>query len=294
MGIESSFQSSPRLQRTLRRRLVRLLVLFVLGYAGITIVLLFLENWFIFRPATAREFWEAPAAGVQEVWLTGADGTKLHAWWHPVPDARWVVLYCHGNAGNVSQWSPAAREWNEHVGASVLLFDYPGYGKSAGRPSEAGCYAAGETAYRWLVEEQKVPPERILLHGVSLGGAVALELATRHAHGALVLLCAFTNIPDMAQGMFPWLPARWLVRTQFDNLAKIATHHGPVFLAHGDADDLVPVDHCRRLFAAASAERKECFTISGGHHNDSATPAYFAAIRSFLEKLRGCESIATD
>lgn len=248
-------------------------------------MLLFLENWFIFRPATVKEFWEEPAAGVQEVLLTSADGTTLHAWWHPVPDARWVVLYCHGNAGNVSQWSPAARAWNEHVGASVLLFDYPGYGKSDGKPSEASCYAAGEAAYRWLIEEQKVPPERILLHGVSLGGAVALNLATRHPHAALVLLCAFTSLPDMAQGMFPWLPARWLVRTQFDNLAKIATHHGPVFLAHGDADELVPFDHCRRLFAAAAAERKEFFSIPGGHHNDSATPPYFAAIRSFLEKL---------
>jgi hypothetical protein len=253
---------------------------------GIIIVLLFLENRFIFRPATQHDYWEEPAdSRIQDVWLTSADGSELHAWWHPMPDAHWVVLYCHGNAGNVSLWSNAARPWNEYTGASVLLFDYPGYGKSEGQPSEAGCYAAAEAAYQWLVDVQKTPPERIVIHGVSLGGAVAVELALRKPHAALVTLGTFTSLPDMAQRSFPWLPARWLVRTQFDNLRKLATYRGPLFIAHGDADGLVPFEHAQRLFAASPSAEKQFFIVRGGQHEDSATPAYFAAICRFLARV---------
>lgn len=271
------------------RWLARLFVGLLVLYVGVIIVLMWLENWFVYHPVKASEVWEQPAAAVEDVWLTSADGTKIHGWWCPTPNARWVVLYCHGNAGNVSRWHAGAKEWQEKVGASVLVFDYPGYGRSEGKPSEAGCHAAAEAAYRWLVEVQKVPPERLVLHGVSLGGAMAVELARDHPHAALVLLCAFTNVPDMAQQMFPFLPARWIVRHRFDNLAKLKDHTGPLFIAHGDADELVPYDHGTCLFAACPARQKELFPILGGRHNNSATDDYYAAVKSFLAR---CEKPA--
>src|SRR5207248_5963463 len=122
----------------------------------------------------------------------------------------------------------------------VLIFDYPGYGRSEGSPSEAGCYAAAEAAYAWLVQTQQVPPGQIILYGGSLGGGVAVELARRQPHRALILVSTFTSIPDMAQQLYPWLPARWLVRNRFDSLAKIGQCTQPVFIAHGTADGLLP------------------------------------------------------
>jgi uncharacterized protein len=284
MATTRALQPVHPLRRAVKTVVRFLLALFIV-YVGVIIVLMWFENWFIYHPAKFSESWEKPQdPAVQDVWLTSTDGTKLHAWWCPTPNAHWVVLFCHGNAGNVSRWYHSAQEWQTHVGASVLVFDYPGYGQSEGKPTEAGCYAAGEAAYRWLIDENKVSPERLVLHGVSLGGGVAVELAQRHPHGALVLLSAFTNVPDMAQMMFPFLPARWLVKTRFDNLAKLPRQSRPVFIAHGDADELVPHEHGVRLHEACGALHKEFFTTPGGSHNTSATPEYFAGVKRFLQK----------
>src|SRR5262249_23613263 len=150
-------------------------------------------------------------------------------------DARGTVLYCHGNAGNLSHRGEGVLRWHQLLGQSVLIFDYPGYGRSEGKPSEAGCYAAADAAYAWLTETKKVLPQDLLIYAGSLGGGVAVALASRRPHRALVLVGTFTSIPDMAQRQFPWLPARWLVRNRFDNLGKIGRCTRPVFLAHGTA-----------------------------------------------------------
>src|SRR5262249_37012499 len=148
-------------------------------------------------------------------------------------DGQRILLFCHGNGGNLSHRAWEIGEWQRRLGDSVLIFDYPGYGRSDGKPSEQGCYAAADAAYQWLLEEKHVAPEQIVIYGGSLGGAVAVELALRHDHRALVLQDTFTSIPDMAQHQYPWLPARWLVRQQFDSLAKIGQCRRPVFIAHG-------------------------------------------------------------
>jgi fermentation-respiration switch protein FrsA (DUF1100 family) len=192
-------------------------------------------------------------------------------------------LYSHGNGGNLSWWGEGMRVWRNELNSGVLVFDYPGYGRSGGKPSEAGCYAAGDTAYDWLVEVKKVRGADVLLVGESLGGAIATDLATRRPFRALVLLKAFTSFPDMAQKVFPWLPARWLVRNQFNNVKKIAAVQGPVFLAHGTADGLVPFSQGERLFKAAR-EPKEFLPLAGAHHNDPPGRDYFKALRDFLAR----------
>src|SRR5439155_1700348 len=113
------------------------------------------------------------------------------------PDARGVVLVCHSRAGNLSHAvrPDDVRRWHDEVGLSVLVFDYPGYGHSGGRPSEAGCYAAAEAAYEWLTEAQGIPPGQLLLLGRSLGSAVAVELASRRPYRALVLISPLTSMP---------------------------------------------------------------------------------------------------
>jgi hypothetical protein len=269
-------------RRSWKVRLLRFGVLAAVCYVGVIVVLLFLENWLLYRPSME---WVAPPPGLreQDIEMYTADGTRIHAWW--CPTANWdrtqgAVVYCHGNAGNVSQWAGMVVPW-QRMGEAMLLFDYPGYGRSGGKPSEAGCYAAADAAYDWLVEKQQVPADKILLVGVSLGGGVATDLASRRDHRALVLLSTFTSIPEAAQQVYFWLPARWLVHNQFDNLKKIGQCRRPVFVAHGTADRLLPFSQGERLFAAAN-EPKQFFPMNGHAHGDPPSDAFYAALSRFL------------
>jgi uncharacterized protein len=249
-------------------------------------VLLALENMLLYRPVRSSQEWLPPPSGrVQDITLTTADGTRIHAWWCPTDNwepAQGALLYCHGNAGNLSHRGEGILRWQEALGQAVLIFDYPGYGRSAGRPSEPGCYAAADAAYDWLVQARQVRPERILLYGGSLGGGVAVDVASRRPHRALVLVGTFTSVPDMAGRLYPWLPVRRLMRNHFDNLGKIGRCREPVFVAHGDCDSLVPFAMGERLFAAAT-EPKHFLPLEGCDHNHAPGPEFFGALRDFLE-----------
>jgi fermentation-respiration switch protein FrsA (DUF1100 family) len=253
----------------------------------VIVVLMALENRLLFFPVVAADEWlEPPNARVQDVELQSADGCRIHAWWCPTENwepSQGAVLYCHGNAGNLSDRAAGIARWQEQLNHAVLIFDYPGYGRSSGRPSERGCYAAADAAYDWLTQTVKVPAEKILLYGGSLGGGVALDLASRRPHRAVVLVSTFTSIPEMAQTLYPWLPARWLVRNRFDNLDKVAKCTRPIFIAHGTADRTVPFSQGERLYAA-TPEPKQFYVLEGYDHNHTPGPDFYAALRQFLAK----------
>ncbi|HEV3204063.1 MAG TPA: alpha/beta hydrolase [Gemmataceae bacterium] len=284
----SSFTTKPVAAKPIpawRHRGIRYLLLLAGAYLGVIIVLMALENFLLFRPMKASEEWIGPPnSRVQDVQLALDDGTRIHAWWCPNDDAPGAILYCHGNAGNLSHRAGAIAMWQQFLNQSVLIFDYPGYGKSEGKPTEQGCYAAADAAYEWLTSVGGMPSEQVMLYGDSLGGGVATELATRKPHRALILVKTFTSIPDMAQMQYPWLPAKWLVRNKFDNLGKIGQCPRPIFIAHGDHDSLVPYSHGEKLFQAAK-EPKQIFTLKGQDHNDFVGPDFFAALQQFLAKV---------
>lgn len=261
----------------------RLLKSAVTIYVGVVLVLMFLENWLVYHPFPIEETWKPPADNViEEVWVSTGEGERIHGLWFPEPKADGALLYCHGNGGNVSHRVGASLWLAKNLNKSVLAFDYPGFGKSEGRPTEAGCYAAADAAYDWL--SAKVPAERIVLFGKSLGGGVAVELATRRTHHALVLAKTFTSIPDVGQARFPWIPARWLMRNRFDNLAKIGRCPRPIFIMHGDCDSLIPFRQAEELFAAAPSP-KRFFPIVGGVHDGSFPPDFLASLNDFLREI---------
>jgi hypothetical protein len=279
-------------RRTWRRVCLRLIALGTVCYLGVVLVLLALENALVYHPVRAEQDWDPPPnARVQDVELSSAGGTLVHAWWCPTEgwdSSRGAVLYCHGNAGNLSHWGATVALWQKELGEAVLIFDYPGYGRSGGKPSEAGCYAAAGTAYDWLTRKH-IGPERILICGESLGSGVAVDLASRRSHRALVLISAFTSIPDVAQCIYPWLPARWLMRNRFNNLAKIGRCRAPLFMAHGTADMLVPFSQGRRLFEAAS-EPKHFFCMDGCDHDHRRDTELRRELRLFLAKTEGVQA----
>jgi fermentation-respiration switch protein FrsA (DUF1100 family) len=269
---------------TWKRRLVRLAMQLVLAYAGIVGLLLLLEDGLLYCPSGPDDTRPPDGIAVEDVTLTSTDGTSLHAEWSAPAGwkpAEGAVLFCHGNGGNLSHRRGVFRPWLQ-VRQGVLLFDYPGYGRSGGKPSEAGCYAAGDAALAWLTEVRQVPPRRVVIYGGSLGGAIAVDLAVRHPCRALFLVSTFTSFPDMAQKVIPWVPGRWLVRNQLNSLDKIGSCRVPVFIVHDRDDDLIPFSQGERLFAAAP-EPKRFVATTGIHHNDQPGPEVYPELWRFLD-----------
>lgn len=271
-------------RRSLFRRVRRWAVLLFALYLGIVVVFWFLERRLVFIPSSAEQAWLKPEDDrSQDVSFLSSDGNAIAGRWIPPESPRHgAVLVTNGNAGNLTHRGRLAADLRKTLGVGVLLFDYPGYGKSAGKPTEAGCYAAGEAAYKWVTDEQKIAPDRVVLCGESLGGGTAVELATRHDHRALVLIYTFTSLPAAAKSHFPFLPTHTLMRTRFDNLAKIGRCPRPVFFVHGTADNVVPFAHSERLYAAAN-EPKHFVRIDGaGHAVDG--DAFLSEPAAFLAK----------
>jgi fermentation-respiration switch protein FrsA (DUF1100 family) len=250
------------------------------------VVIRWLENRLVYRPLSAAESWVDPPSNATDVSLTTDEGTRIHAWFLPNDADAGAVLVSHGNGGNLSHREELVCELHRQLGRSVLIYDYPGYGKSEGKSSEVGCYVAGDAALCWLTESRRVPADRVVLLGESLGGGVAVDLATRHTHEALVLLFTFTSLPVAAQWHFPWLPCAFLMSNRFDNMSKIGRCHRPIFITHGTADQVIPFNHGQKLFASAN-EPKHFLPLEGHRHNSDVGEVFYAELKRFLDEKEG-------
>lgn len=221
----------------------------------------------------------------EEVFLSTEDGVRIHAFHLPAPRATRAILYLHGNAGNASHRLPIGALLAD-LGAHVLLLDYRGYGRSEGRPDEAGVYADARAGLRHLVEERGLPERRVVLFGSSLGGAVAVDLAQGRDLAGVVLESTWSSLSDVAANAFGPL-ARPFTRGSFDSLRKIARLRSPLLFLHGDRDDIVPLALGRRLFEAAPGP-KAFEVLRGAGHNDLlevAGRAWLERIRRFLDEV---------
>lgn len=260
------------------------------GLALAPVVAYGLLRWFehrqVFQPYN-RFAAEGDALGVpfEEVWLTASDGVRLNAWFFPTSHEEPAVILCHGNGGNISHRLDLYAALLD-LNLNVLAFDYRGYGRSEGRPSETGTYADAEAAHQWL-ETRGFAATNILALGESLGGGVATELAVRRPLGGLILQSTFTSVPDIGAEFFPWLPVRTLGTIRFDNLAKLPGLKLPVLVMHSRDDGIIPFAHGERLFAAANAPK--LFRELRGDHNDTLQTGrreFTDAARDFLNLRR--------
>lgn len=213
----------------------------------------------------------------------------VHGWFLPAPHAAdFTVLVCHGNAGNISGRLDRALAFHG-LGMDVFLFDYRGFGRSAGRPSEEGTYQDAVAAREYLVDGRRVPPKRLILFGESLGAAVAIELALRQEAAALVLEAPFTSIPDMTRVAYPFLsPFIPWVRTRYDNLRKIPKITLPLLILHGRRDPVVPFAQGEALFRAAR-EPKILVAFENAGHADAflvGGESYRNAWKALLDSAR--------
>ncbi|MFQ5958933.1 MAG: alpha/beta hydrolase [Alphaproteobacteria bacterium] len=221
--------------------------------------------------------WGVPE--MQPVALDTADGLRLLAWYRAAAAGRPTLVYFHGNAGHIGYRGEKVRPYLD-AGYGVLLLSWRGYGGNPGSPSEEGLYHDGRAALSYLAGED-VPPARVVLYGESLGGGVAVQMASERPVGAVVLEAPFTSLADVAQRHFWYVPARHLVRDRFDSKAKIARIGAPLLVFHGELDRVVPADLGRALYDAA-AEPKEARFYPAAGHNDLYDHGAAQAVLDFL------------
>ena len=251
----------------MRRIIVTLGLVVVVGAAFACLAWVF-QRRLIYFPAPLTGLTPAHVGlEFREVAATASDAGTVHGWYvePPIPDpSGTVVLFSHGNGGNIEHRIEHARVLSQH-GFAVLLYDYRGYGDSPGAPTEDGCYRDAEAAYDWLVNEAGVEPDQIVAWGESLGGAVAVELALRRPVAALVLESTFSSLAATGSGHYPWLPVHLLLRDRFDSLAKAPRLALPVLQFHGAKDGIVPIERGRDLHTALP-EPKALVETAGGHN----------------------------
>jgi fermentation-respiration switch protein FrsA (DUF1100 family) len=252
-----------------------------------TILAMVFEKHFIFFPdkyPSGRYDESTRIPNLVDCWMVTEDRNKLHGWFAPSDNAIATLVIAHGNAGNISHRIEIMYTLQKN-GFNVLMFDYRGYGRSEGSPSEEGIYADGRAAFEYAKNLPHVDPQKIVLWGTSLGGAVAVDVAMHKPVAGLILESTFTSAKDFAAIHYPFLPVRFLLRTELNSIGKIAKIHVPLLVIHGAMDRIVPIQLGRELFAAAN-EPKEFYEITNANHNDTffiGGSAYVHQVREFVQ-----------
>jgi len=277
----------------MRRMLGELLIPLGIAYGAVLVLVFLFQSHLVFFPGTGREAVVTPQSyglRFESVQIRTADGETLDAWWVPAEAARGVVLFFHGNAGNISHRLDYLQMFHR-LRYTTLIVDYRGYGKSTGTPSEAGTYRDAEAAWEYLRHARMARPQNVVIAGESLGAAVAtwlaaeVSLTTGEGPRAVLLFSTFTSVNDLGAQVYWFLPVRLLSRIGYDNEANLKRIRAPVFIAHSRDDDIVPYAHGKRLFETAN-EPKTFLEMRGGHNDGFifVRPEWVAELGAFLDR----------
>ena len=266
----------------------KLLLLGALTYAVLLVYIYLMQPKMLFYPdLPGRRLTSTPAdigLDYQDVELKTEDHIRLHSWYVPATNSRGVVLFFHGNAGNISHRLDSIRIFYK-LDLDVLIIDYRGYGQSDGKITERGSYRDAEAAWRYLIEERGIGADRIVIFGRSLGASVAAWLASRHTPAALILESAFRSVPAMGKRFYPWLPVHLLSRYQYDTERYVRNVSCPVLVAHSRNDEIIPYEEGRKIYASVPGDRE--FLDMRGGHNDGfivSAPDYQRGIQLFIDR----------
>jgi pimeloyl-ACP methyl ester carboxylesterase len=255
-------------------------------YVLLIILVAVFQSHFIFFPE--RRIMATPdlmQLPFEEVAFVTEDNVILFGWFIPREDSKGVVLFCHGNAGNISHRLDSLNIFYR-LGLSTFIFDYRGYGRSRGKITEEGTYRDAEAAWNYLIRIKEYHPNEIIIFGRSLGGTIAARLARHHKPKGLIIESTFTSVPDIAARLYPYLPVRLLARYRYKAIDDIRDVRCPVLVVHSRNDEIIPFSHGQKLFEAAS-NQKEFLEISGSHNEGFLTSGkhYTIGLRSFIDKL---------
>lgn len=265
-----------------------ILAFILLAYLAINVLLYVKQERAIFFPDMPGRQLEATPQDVnltyEDVTAKTDDGETIHGWFVPARDARLTLLFCHGNAGNISHRLESIALFNS-LGVNVLIFDYRGYGQSTGKISEAGLYQDVYAMWQVLTDKKAIAAENIVLFGRSLGAAITSQLATQVKPGGVILESAFSSVPDMAAKLYAFLPVRLLSRFQLNNVAHVEAMQSPLLVIHSEDDEIIPYAQGQQVFA--SAHEPKTFLRIRGSHNDGFIYSgrfYTEGVEAFLIK----------
>ncbi|MCH8566657.1 MAG: alpha/beta hydrolase [Balneolales bacterium] len=258
-------------------------------YLAACAFLYFFQNQLIFLPSS--EIVQTPLdAGMEftEHFFETENGLKLHGWFIPASgshDKHPTIIFCHGNAGNISGRIPIIRQFHS-IDANVFIFDYQGYGQSEGRTGERQVLADGLAAWDFVTKELGIPEHTILPVGRSMGGPVAAHMALNRNATALAIESTFTSIPDIALKTYPIFPVRLLARINLPTLEFVEAFGGPILVAHSAADRLIPYEMGRTLYESAG-ERGRWLELQGGHNDGhiATGPKYANTYADFIQDV---------
>ena len=239
----------------------------------------------LLHPSKLPPNWRPQNVECENAFFETADGSRLHGLYFPCTDSKGTILYSHGNGGTVAQWMFEGIDIRDHLNVSILVYDYRGYGLSEGSPTASGILEDGRAARKWLADRENIAETDIIQHGRSLGGAVAIDLASNDGARALIIESTFASLPAMAGKYVPGIPARFLLREQLDSAKKIKQYTSPLYHSHGTADSLIPFSQGEKIFAAAASTDKTFYPIQGGDHNDPQPDDYYAKLKEYIDAL---------
>ncbi|MBL8852057.1 MAG: alpha/beta hydrolase [Planctomycetaceae bacterium] len=244
-----------------------------------------LEQALVFQPQRfPKGDWSPTDLAFEDATFQADDGTRLHGWYLPHPAPQAVVLFAHGNGGNITHYADFLRDLQQRHDVALLGFDYRGYGRCDGKPSETGVVMDARAARRWLAGRTGYAEPAIVLMGHSLGGGVMAQLAAADGAPALILVSTFTSLPDVGNAHTPWLLPQAVMQNRLDSRSALQKFRGPVLISHGDADKLIPINQALALYDAAAGP-KQLVTVPGGHHNDGLSDEFHVALDRLLSSL---------
>ena len=227
--------------------------------------------------------WTPDGLMFKDVHFYSADGTKLHGWYCPAKEPRGVMLFAHGNAGNVASRARLLRHLQTQTNVSVFIFDYRGFGRSEGTPSIDGALQDAQAAREKLRQLASITDSKMLLMGESLGGAIVVQLAAENGAHALILQSTFSSLQDLAKVHYPQF-ASLVSPDTLDSASSIKKYKGPVYQSHGEGDKTIPLRIGKRLFQAAN-EPKQFIAIPNADHNNWMTSEYLVELDSFINNV---------
>ncbi len=266
--------------------LVKLLAVGGFAYVALGAFVFFMQPGMIYYPdIPTRNIQYTPASiglDFQSVNFVTDDKVKLHAWYIPSDNPRATVLFCHGNAGNISHRLDSIQIFNR-LGLNVFIFDYRGYGQSEGKMTEKGSYLDAEAAWKYLTYNKNILPGNIIIFGRSLGGAIASWLASHHEPAALIIESSFSSVNSMGKHFYPFLPVSLISRFSYNTAEYVKNVSSPVLIIHGPNDEIIPYSEGQKLFASAS-EPKRFFDLRGGHNDGfiATGSKYVRALDGFI------------